>query len=198
MEVVLMRTDPATSSPPAPPGRSGAAGFSLVEVLIAALVLLIVVLGVVPLFARSIVNNVMGHDHSTAVNFARSELEFFYRLPFNSPELTVPEGQTELVTVACWEPSAVDETTEGEWIEIGDDGCPAGTTWRRTTVVRQYSAAQLEFHPNNPPGAGGPFPGGTDPSQLHLKEIEIFLESLKTGGLFGPPQRFDLRVFKPS
>lgn len=174
------------------PAAHPCAGFSLVEVLIAALVLLIVLLGVIPLFARSMVNNVMGQDYTAASNFARSELEYYYRLPFNSAELEIPDGQRELVTADCWVPTPSDELGEGQWVAIADETteCEAAATWRRVTVIRQHSAAELEFEPERA------LPGGTDPSQIHLKEIEIFLEATKRGGLMGPPQRFDLRVFK--
>lgn len=187
----LLRTRPA-------PTTAGA-GFSLVEVLIAALVLLIVVLGVIPLFARSIVNNVMGHDYTTAANFARSELEFFYGLPFNSAELELPDGETELVTAACWVASDPDGLGEAEWVPLAaeTEDCGADAAWKRITVVRQYSAAELDFSPATSTLPGTALPGGADESQIHLKEIEVFLESTKRGGLLGPPQRFNLRVFKP-
>ena len=71
---------PARRRPRDLPGR--ARGFTLVEVLIAAAILLVVALGILPLFMRSIVSNMEGSDHTQVANAARARAEEFFQLPF--------------------------------------------------------------------------------------------------------------------
>ena len=58
-----------------PAGRHGAAGFSIIEALIAAAILLIIALGLLPLFSRSINDNVSGNDATQATNGSRTQIE---------------------------------------------------------------------------------------------------------------------------
>jgi len=48
------------------------AGFSIIEALIAAAILLIIALGLLPLFTRSISDNVSGNDATQATNGSRT------------------------------------------------------------------------------------------------------------------------------
>ena len=48
-------------------------GFSLIEVMVASFFLLVVMLGVLPVFTRSLVTNQMAYDNTRAAAFARSE-----------------------------------------------------------------------------------------------------------------------------
>jgi hypothetical protein len=84
---------------PAPGRLAGAeAGFSVIEGLIAALILLVVVLGVLPLISQSMLNNAQGSSASEQANGAVDELEEFVSLPFTAPELDVPAGSTSIVS----------------------------------------------------------------------------------------------------
>jgi len=51
-----------------------AAGFSFIEALIATGIMLIIAVGIIPLFASSVLNNTRGADSTTATNFGRSEI----------------------------------------------------------------------------------------------------------------------------
>ena len=51
------------------------AGFSLLEVLIAAVLMLVIAVGVLPLFTRAMTASLSGNDSSQASNFGRSRLE---------------------------------------------------------------------------------------------------------------------------
>src|SRR6476469_2431083 len=75
-------------------------GFSLLEVMIASAVFLIVAIGLLPLFARSISNNLGGREAPDVANLGRSQVEELFQLTFNHPSLTVPSGQTVLTTTA--------------------------------------------------------------------------------------------------
>ena len=69
------------------------AGFSLIEALIATGILLMIAIGIIPLFASSILNNTRGADSTTATNFSRSQLESLERLiSLATPAVAVPAG----------------------------------------------------------------------------------------------------------
>ena len=67
-------------------------GLSIVEVMIAAALLLIIALGILPLFSRSIISNRQGLDSTEVSNMARTQMEEYAQLPFNHLMLTVPDG----------------------------------------------------------------------------------------------------------
>ena len=77
-----------------PAGRHGAAGFSIIEALIAAAILLIIALGLLPLFSRSISDNVSGNDATQATNGSRTQVEEMLKVPFSNDRMTVPAGAT--------------------------------------------------------------------------------------------------------
>ena len=159
--------------------RRGEKGLTVVELMIAALLILVTVLGVLPLFYRSRINNAMGEDSTQLSNLAKSRLEEYSRLPFDAPELTLPDGQQTLQTVEYWVRSEKrfttvqpdDETIDGQ-----------NTRFRRTTTVRQYSLEALTDDGSlfigdldNPENEA--LPGGTDAKFIQVKEIRVLVES---------------------
>ena len=111
-------------------------GFSLIEVLVASTILLVVAVGILPLFASSIKSNQSGNDSTQVANFARERLERFIELPFNSTDMTIDAGS---------------EKTFTEYFSLADRIWVAGAApaddpalWTRTTVVRQYPVEALE------------------------------------------------------
>lgn len=158
-------------------------GFSLLEVLIAGLLLLIILLGIVPLFVRAGVNNIQGNDSTTISHFAKSQVEQLYQLPFNHPNSSVPIGSTERETIEYWAP----ESEEWQATQPSE----AFFQWRRTSRVRQYNIFDVED------GAlDTPLDGGTDERAIHLKEIEIEIDSLRTAGALGSGKTITLRTLK--
>ena len=81
--VTCRRTARQPRAAPAAPLASEA-GFSVIEGLIAALLLLIVTLGILPLFSRAMNNNVKGNDSTRQSNAAIDAFESAVALPFNS------------------------------------------------------------------------------------------------------------------
>src|SRR6476661_10686840 len=81
-----------------PAGRHGAAGFSIIEALIAAAILLIIALGLLPVFSRAINDNVTGNDATQATNGSRTQLEELLQMPFNNQRVVVPAGKTDAET----------------------------------------------------------------------------------------------------
>lgn len=160
-------------------------GFSVIEAMIAFVVLLIITLGVLPLFSRSIVNNDAGSSYLQATNQARSRLEALRQLPFTSPDLTIPAGQTELVTE--------------EYFSLKDKQWKAGAApstdpalWLRTSTIRQYSNEdRVEDNRYD-----DPLDGGASLDFVHIKEIQIEVRSAREGGPLGTGKRITLRHFK--
>lgn len=163
----------------------GEQGFSLIEVLIAAGILLVVALGVLPIFAQAIVNNRAGADYTQATNYAKSELERLYALPFSHPDLRVVGNQTERVQFFS--------QTDKVWVdELGEHDA---AQWTRTTTIRQYGIGGLvDFDKDG--SLEGPLPGGAPDTFVHAKEIEVRVESGRGGGPLGAGKRAILRVYK--
>jgi type II secretory pathway pseudopilin PulG len=178
-----------------PAGRHGAAGFSIIEALIAAAILLIIALGLLPLFSRSISDNVSGNDASQATNGGRTELEELLLVPFNNDRMTVPGGAAMAQTREDLTAGLTDKTGDSDeawWPDPGPGVTGHGPVlWKRTSEVRQYTISDL---------ADGtldtPLPGGTQSTYIHLKELTVTVENPKKN-LFGNGQGITLRVLKP-
>jgi prepilin-type N-terminal cleavage/methylation domain-containing protein len=165
------------------PGARGSKGFSLIEVLIAAAIFLIVALGIVPFFTQAIVNNRAGADFTQSTNYAKSELERLYSLPFSSPDLQVTTG-TSTVTVSFF--SLATQT----WVPAITS--PDVALWTRTVTIRQYDITGML--------AGGAvadaLPAGIPESFVHAKQIEVKVASGRSGGPLGGGKQATLSVFK--
>lgn len=157
-------------------------GFSLIEVMVAAAILLVIALGLVPLYMRSIRSNVEGFDYTQVANWARSRAEEYFELPFSSPRIEVPAGESEL----CLEDFY--SHAEHRWIEL--DACGADpeddlALFTRTTTVRQFGVGDLKT----------PLVGGEAPETVHLKEITVSVEGHRTAAL-GGGKVIAVRMFK--
>jgi prepilin-type N-terminal cleavage/methylation domain-containing protein len=164
--------------------RRSQRGMSLIEVMLASVLFLTISLGVVPMFAQSMVSNSSGNDSTKAANFARARSEELMQLPFNHADLTIEAG-SEKVTQEYQ--SRIDETWQPFPI-------PADVTaeWVRTTTVRQYGVDALA---DDVILVAEALDVGTDPSFVHLKEVEVEIEQL--GGLLqSSAKRITLRTFR--
>jgi len=174
--------------------RAAAAGFSVVEALIAAAILLIIAIGVLPLFTRAIMDNQAGNDSSSVTNFARSQVEERFQLNFGDANLTLPNsGATELVTTDSWAqgvPNEIADSAEGWYPGAPTDKGPL--LWTRTTTIRQYGANDLDDDGQ----VNTPLPGNTDQNLVQLKEIEVNLTGARVGGPLGSSKQIKLRIFK--
>lgn len=83
--------------------RDRSEGFTLVEVLIALLILSFVALGIAGLFSHAIVSNASGHDYAVLSAQARFALEALQALPFDDAALVDTGGGT-----ASWTPVPAD------------------------------------------------------------------------------------------
>ncbi len=184
------------------PARRRAAGFSMIESLIAAGILLIIALGLLPLFARAIQDNTTGNDATQSTNNGRTRLEEMLAPPFLHQALVVPDGSNQKQTSDAWTQGNADETgdaDEGWWSDPTGRGL---TLWNRTTRLRQYSIGSLADGELAPPAADGTppdeaLPGNTQAIFVHLKEIEVVIGNPKQGSLLGSGQGITLRRVRP-
>lgn len=140
-------------------------GFSIVETLIAAAILLIIMVGLLPLFVRALTDNAQSRRSTEVANAARSEVERLMQLNFNHPELTITAG-SELETTFYYIPYLK------EW-KSSADFTPDGTeSYERITTIRQYSRSAVDDGVIEDDEA---LPAGTDASQIHIKEIQVAL-----------------------
>lgn len=165
-----------------PVDRGG--GFSLVEILIAMGIVLIAIVGLLPLFMRSVVQNIEGRESTMVGNHGRSRLETYSELAFNNWELEIAAG-TERTTRDFYTTGAADQRGDESWV----DSVPGGelAPWTRTSTIRQLGIngvvdTDLDGVIDQIRGLEDrdfdgqfdtPLPAGTTPGAIHLKQIEI-------------------------
>jgi Tfp pilus assembly protein PilV len=143
--------------------RPGEAGFSLLETLIAAAVLLLILIGLLPLFERSRLNLVQGYDATRVSNATIENAERLLALPFNGFATNLPEdaGITQFVATDFW---LLDGDVWAATVPAGDRA-----QFTRRTTIEQFgvSAATDE----DPVLFEGALHGMTPPGQVHYKRI---------------------------
>lgn len=181
----------ATAGPGGGPGRTPGftsgftPGFTVVEVVIASAIFLILAVGLLPLFARSITNNLVGRETTDTTNYGRSRLEQLDQMSFFSQVLTVPDGSTEGKTEEYW--SQADK--------IWKPGVPPITDpalWFRTTRVRQFSVSDLADDAT----FDAPLAGGAAEGQVHIKEVQVAVRSARAEGPLGGNWETRMRTLK--
>ncbi len=190
---------PPKKSSPAPHDRrsSTAAGFSIIEGLIAALLLLVVTLGILPLFSRAMNNNVKGNDSTRQSNGATDAFETDLALPFNGGDTTIPAGSTSVVvtdTLALKKiasPSGgIDQALSTRWelpAALGSDDVPV---MNRQRTLRQFTFD--DFTDNF--AFDTPLDGGFQPGFVIFKVVDISLQDA-TGGAAGAYRLRFIRSF---
>lgn len=191
-----MRTKPF---PNLDPGRAGERGLSLIEALIAMALLLVVAIGILPLFTRAMVNNAAGSEATQTANHARGQLEDLAQLSFNNVALRLAGG-TELLTRDDYFSGVLLEQGDEHWDE--PEGGDGAVLFERTTRVRQFSLNGLDDadSDNIIDGIQGltdadhdgefdnPLSDGTAVQFLHVKEVavEVVTPRAAGGGPAGP------------
>jgi type II secretory pathway pseudopilin PulG len=170
-------------------------GYSLVEALIAAALLMVIALGLIPLFARSINNNSVGSDYSQATMHAKTDLEALQKMPFHSAGLALDPGVTSLQDVRYVERGIQKGTpvTAFDWrhTPTGDDT----VLWTRTTALRQFSIAAFD---DGILDDGEALPGGTPDTFVQVKELTVSMDSGKVDpGQMAAIGRVTFQLMKP-
>jgi hypothetical protein len=151
----------------------------------------LLMIGVLPLFTKSMSNNVEGNQLTEVTNRARMHVEELMAMPIDATELTLENGATELVQVDLYSP------TEERWIDVDDYADSSDPLFTRTTRVRQFnmsavSNVDLEFEEDEA------LEGGTPASQVQIKEIVVRVNTGRPTllNLMGRQKAVTLRVLK--
>jgi hypothetical protein len=126
-----------------PESRTSEAGFSIIEGLIAAALLLIVTVGVLPLFDRAMKNNIRGNDSTRQANGVTDEIERLAALPFNGGDMSLPDDipsatvvtDTRIIAIKKL-PTVPDRVVSSRWelaADLGTEDVPMSTRERRLT-----------------------------------------------------------------
>jgi len=165
-------------------------GFSLVEVLVASFFMLVLMLGVLPIFTRSLITNQMAYDNTRVVTFARSEMENYVQSPFDDPSATpvmnVPTTGSELETEQYF-----DKLTK-TWI-VGAP--PAGTSyeWTKKVTIRQFHISAIDDQQLDEAEA---LQGTAHSGNVHLKQVLIEIQRGNESSLLGPPRTITLNTIR--
>jgi Tfp pilus assembly protein PilV len=159
------------------PVRRRSAGFSLIEVLISALLLMVIALGVLPVFLQATASNEIGQEYMMVSNFAKSRAEEYAQKAFTSPQLTLTAGTSLVVTDYYSFKTRTWVTT----LASGDSAM-----WTRTTTVRQFSISDLTT----------PLPSTAPAETVHLKEITVDVRGSKLGSILGSGKQATVRVIR--
>jgi hypothetical protein len=153
-------------------------------VLIAAALMLVIAVGIIPLFTQSMVNTIGGSESTTVSNFGKTRLEEMLQLPIDDASLTLPAGVTELVVEEYWS-FATETWVPGAAPAPGDPG-----PWTRRTVVKQYAIDDINDGKLDSPVAGG------NNLNDHLREITVTIASTREGGPLSKGKELTLTLLK--
>lgn len=187
--------------------KSHDGGFSLVEVLIAMGVIVIVMVGLLPLFMRSVVENVEGKESTLAGNHSRSRMESMGQLTFNNWEININAG-TERTNQDFYTTGAADRRGDESWVTTIPGGEIA--PWTRNTTVRQFGINRIID--NDLDGVidqivgledddfdgefDNPLAAGTIPGAIHLKQLEVNIVSEKEWAQGGTASEITVETLK--
>lgn len=164
----------ARGSNPRAGRRSG--GFTLIEVVIAAVMFLAVAVGILPLFVRAVGLNHEGRLATFAAHYAASEIERLAALPFDAPELTIAEADVEN------EIEQYQALPNGPWVDDTEWSGEQGFTYHRIVRVRQFGLAALSDGVLDRSEALSGSISASTPGLVQLKEILVQVESGKVPG----------------
>ncbi len=132
--------------------RPSEAGFSLVEGLMAAALLLVVAVSVLPLFMRALESNIRGGRSSQVSALVTAELEAINQSVVDRPEWQLTGGDVGVRETGTLFWDMGEQAAGGNPAKIGDEGwidvdggdVPVGLVlWQRRLDVRKYSMADV-------------------------------------------------------
>ncbi len=157
------------------------AGISIIELLISSAILLIVMIGILPLFHRSVVSNTSARGTSELVNFGQTTVEDVARHNFDSALLTLGAGEEKVVDEYFDEQSHT-------WVA----GAAPNNETTRTLTVRQFGIGALDdgiITDDDALDASAP------PEAVHIKQVTVELSGRRKA-LKLPHQTLDLTLIK--
>lgn len=182
-------------------------GYSLVEVLLGLTILMVVLIALMPLFTRSIQQNLEGKQSSEAAGHGRSEIERLLQLDFNNWQVNVEAGN-ERASHLYWTEGDPEKRGDEYWTEI--DPAPTVASWEMDSVVRQFGITSVRdddldtvmevivgLEDDDLDGVlDNPLPAGSAPAFVHLKSLDVALQKRAGSVTMGAPLRLDLQTIK--
>ena len=156
-------------------------GFSMIEGLIAAALIGVVAVGVIPMFTRAMSDNMAGADYTRVTNYSKSKQEDITRMPFNQPSLVVQ---------ATPPPVEYMDPTTGQWTTTK----PANplAVWTRTTTLAQYNIHDIDDNQM----FDFPLAPGTSGDEAQILEATVKVSSVSAVGPAGVHRTTIIRYLK--
>ena len=182
------------------PSRRRGGGFSIVEALIAAAILLLVAIGVLPLFVRSMTSNVTGSESTRVSNYGKAQVEELMQLPFGSAAISITAGSRVDLPPQYWEDPNLTIDGDERWVTTITAG--RRVLWQRTATVRQYAIGSLDDGVLQTSEA---LDAATATEFVHFKEIEVNVDPVtysggsvvaRTGSVLSQSPRLTARALK--
>jgi hypothetical protein len=152
--------------------RPGESGFSLLETLIAAAVLLLILIGLLPLFDRSRMNLMQGNDASKVSNAVADMSETLMSYNFNSLSTNVPPAAMSLVATDSW---LLNGDRWSATIPAGDQA-----QFTRDVTIEQFGVA--DALDDDTDLFETPLSGDTAPGSVHMKRFRVDVTNPRAGG----------------
>ena len=171
-------------TPEVPAGPPRRRGFSMVETLIAAALIGVVAIGVIPLFSRAMTDNLAGSDYTRVTNYAKSKEEDFSRVQFTDTTIQLPVGQGNLMTTEYMDPTTL------QWATVK----PANplAVWTRATTVTQYNI----FDTDDDQMFDYPLNGGASIDEVQIIQAQVQVKSVSAVGPAGNRRTTIIRFLK--
>ncbi len=156
----------------------------MVETLIAAALIGVVAIGVIPLFTRAMTDNLTGADYTRVTNYAKSKQEDFARLRFTDTTIQVPAGQGNLVSTEFMDPTVL------QWVTTK----PANplAVWSRATTITQYNI----FDTDDDNMFDFPINGGASIDEIQIIQAQVQVKSVSPVGPAGARRTTTIRFLK--
>ncbi len=183
-------------------------GYSLVEVLLGLLILMVSLVGLMPLFTKSIQQNLEGKQSTEATGHGRTELESLLQLDFNNWLVSVVTGNERPLHL-YWTEGDFEKRGDEHWIDF--DPAPAAVaSWEMHSIVRQFGIQSVRdddldgivevivgLEDDDLDGVlDNPLPAESLPAFVHLKTLDVALQKRASAVTMGEPLRLDLLTIK--
>lgn len=182
-------------------------GMSVIEVLVAAALLLVISLGILALLTRSLANTNRGWEATYTSNMVRTQLDNHLGQPFE--EISIAAADTVTESTAFWAAgsNAIDNDDDEGWYDT-EAAAKGLVLMERQLAVRQYNVKTLLGSPTgfNDLGEweyflteaklGSGLSGSVDQDFVHVKRFEVSYKGVREGGGLGAGQRLKAETFK--
>lgn len=184
-------------------------GMSIIEVLVAAGLLLVISLAILAMLTRSLANNTRGWEATQTSNYARTQLDQHLGEDLSAPDIEIAAGSDETTASRFWASgsNAIDNDQDEGWYDVETDA--KGTVLiEQSKTVKQYNVKTLIGDPSGLNDEGeyvyeiteaklnAPLSGDVDPRFANVKRIELTIEGRRQGGSLGAGQRLKSETYK--